>query len=1100
MFQGLASQTTGFLTFNISNDAIPSGAVMFRSMTVEPSEEVVYATTDNAHAFFSNGFSYDSNGRMRVTLDDPTATSVRLAGKFMDSTGALHIELTTPSVVNYMNSVGYDAVGNICAANDVGFLLSLVDTTYDSTKPAPVETDNFQRAGSQFGTNNEGLLHEFIDHEIASSGFRNWRNLVDSPDNFSATDWIERNSVSVSGQTLTAASTSSHLEQTLDTPVVKGGNYVLRLTLQVAEENQSVLVLVSDGVSSHDIGDYTATSTDEIEFTYSFTADANATLLKFVLYPDRDDGDRAATFTNIQIQDKSGQADTTTPDEYAPRGTAVGSAIVANKTKDDWVPTGTNVFADDSEGVVSCTFGNSTEGGNLFIPELEITGKMFIVTGQVKVNTGSVNVQLAQETPAAVQTVTSTSYVPLVLVSAYDGSGSLLIQIHALSAGETIYIKDLEVYEASTGNGRSIYANANTVASNVVTEIQGAILRPQVTKTTKTKQGNISTTEWAVYEPYKTSTAVTTETNYIAGSESLIPNGAVGDGVSRHCVKAGTTDATEVVINTNRPGDSVTPLITTAFDSWSETGTGTVVDNSTYYTMTDTDTLAARYQVYKDETVLDDSLAYCVAWEVQKPTDGTVETDFQSFFYGGTVKSAIVTVTWAAETISSDANFEYAIIVPHATIADRFYILAKILNNSAGNTNFRSAIFPAGVVALVTGSIDVYGFNVIKADQPPPPTLDFATFTIDDWEGIFTVEDGEVVWSHSWYTIAGWLAEAGATNILLQSNDLSTTWTNFQSVDTQNQGIFIDGTNTFNKITDNSGGGTGLVSVSQTLTITSATDTTFSAYCKADQLGFVRFITTNYDAGGNGTTWFNLSTKAIGTTASQHTAHLEILPNGIVRCGITFQSTTDVAGTVSIGVADADNDSNVDLDGTSSILVGGIQVESSSFPTSYIPTTTTSESRESTNTWPQFPIGRINNSSGSILADYVWGVNTAQMSTADEGLISSKSGTATNELYQDNNELKINDGTNSATVAAAFVAGESVKVLSTWDVADGLAVRVFSNTMSAEGTDATYDGSFGPSGQIESFISNAYPILVLNLVVVEGALSAAERAAQASFD
>ena len=128
----------------------------------------------------------------------------------------------------------------------------------------------------------------------------------------------------------------------------------------------------------------------------------------------------------------------------------------------------------------------------------------------------------------------------------------------------------------------------------------------------------------------------------------------------------------------------------------------------------------------------------------------------------------------------------------------------------------------------------------------------------------------------------------------------------------------------------------------QALTISSATPTTFSIHAKADQLSWVRLQTLGYDI--DESSYFDLDNAAVGTTTHDD-AQVEQLSDGRVRASITFQSTTDVSGLLAIYLASADNLQTVDLDGTSSILVWGAQVEAGSFPSSYIETAASSVGR-----------------------------------------------------------------------------------------------------------------------------------------------------------
>ena len=195
------------------------------------------------------------------------------------------------------------------------------------------------------------------------------------------------------------------------------------------------------------------------------------------------------------------------------------------------------------------------------------------------------------------------------------------------------------------------------------------------------------------------------------------------------------------------------------------------------------------------------------------------------------------------------------------------------------------------------------------------------------------------------------------TNICLQNRDFGTTWAEVNArdnADTLNTAVAPDGTTTADKLIDDSGTGSGSVLYTQAMTFAISTVYTISYYSKADQLNWTRLIIGSLGA-LTLSAFYDLTNGVMGATVGGDVTSTFIenakltfpsAPDGWFRGGFTFNSdASDTAGTINIYVADANNDSSVARDGTSSIFLWGSQLEPNPFATPLIPTTTVAVSR-----------------------------------------------------------------------------------------------------------------------------------------------------------
>jgi hypothetical protein len=187
----------------------------------------------------------------------------------------------------------------------------------------------------------------------------------------------------------------------------------------------------------------------------------------------------------------------------------------------------------------------------------------------------------------------------------------------------------------------------------------------------------------------------------------------------------------------------------------------------------------------------------------------------------------------------------------------------------------------------------------------------------------------------------GLLVEEQRTNLVLQSEDFSTTWAVTRSTITTNTTTAPNGTATADKLVEDSTASSTHF-VQQAPTFVSGTTYTYSVYAKAAERTQLRI------QGANQATWpgdvrFDLSNGTIASTTAG-TAAIQAAGNGWYRCSITATSgqsfATNIVHYLVSGTA-----ISYTGDGTSGIFLWGAQLETGAFPTSYIPTTTAAVTR-----------------------------------------------------------------------------------------------------------------------------------------------------------
>ena len=239
-------------------------------------------------------------------------------------------------------------------------------------------------------------------------------------------------------------------------------------------------------------------------------------------------------------------------------------------------------------------------------------------------------------------------------------------------------------------------------------------------------------------------------------------------------------------------------------------------------------------------------------------------------------------------------------------------------------------------------AIKVSGTEVISDDKRilnnedlpdirPSLLLDFANSKTLDPRITFTRGSTATYWD-------GKTTAKAEENLLKYSQDITGTgWADTDANLTANTTTAPDGTTTADTL---AAAGTANVNVRKTDYVsTNISQGTYTAsiYAKSNGKDFI--VLAEYLSDGSlNKTWFNLSTGAVGTTASGHTAVITDAGNSWYRCSITFTMNSTRPGNIVYYLADTDNSTTIVNDSTG-IYIWGAQLEQRSSATAYTATT-----------------------------------------------------------------------------------------------------------------------------------------------------------------
>jgi hypothetical protein len=181
----------------------------------------------------------------------------------------------------------------------------------------------------------------------------------------------------------------------------------------------------------------------------------------------------------------------------------------------------------------------------------------------------------------------------------------------------------------------------------------------------------------------------------------------------------------------------------------------------------------------------------------------------------------------------------------------------------------------------------------------------------------------------------GLLIEEQRTNLILRSEDFSTTWAATRASVTTNTIVAPDGTLTGDSFVIDATASNNH-SISQNQSITSGTTYTWSVYAKAGQISQINLRFSAQFPAGNA--FFDLISGTVTSVGTVVASSITPVGNGWYRCTFTQTANATGTGAAQVFLAVSGSVTITTANGYDSVFLWGAQLEAGAFPTSYIPT------------------------------------------------------------------------------------------------------------------------------------------------------------------